>query len=328
MKRRDFLLGTGAVALLPPRAKSQSARIKRIGALFPYAPNDRDMPRRIAAVENGLAELGWVNGRNVEIIYRTTNDPAQLRAYAKELVALNPDVLFAGTGPPLNVLSEETSSIPIVFAHVSDPVRTGRVKDLARPGGNVTGFVNYEYSVFGSQLQLLRDIAPQSRRVGVMYNPVTLGTRGGQETMQALASSATPLGLDVFELQVRDDAEVEMAIASLGQPGSALYVVSDVFTVGHRSLIIAKAAQHRVPAVYPFRYFVQDGGLVSYGVEPFDLYRRSSSYLDRVLKGERPADLPIQLPTKFEMAVNLKTASTLGLTVPLALVGRADEVIE
>jgi putative ABC transport system substrate-binding protein len=283
----------------------------------------------MAAVEQGLAEFGWVNGRNLEIILRVTNDQAQLRAYAKELVALNPDVLFAGTSSPLTVLVEETRSIPIVFAHVSDPVTTGRLTNLSRPGGNVTGFVNYEYSVFAVQLRLLTEIAPQTTRIGLMYNPVTLGLRAAREAMQTLIATTSHSKLEILDLPVQSDAEIEKAIEGLAQqPGGALQVMSDVFTVGRRSHIIALAAHHRVPAVYPFRYFVQDGGLVSYGVEPFDLYRRSASYLDRVLRGTHPGDLPIQLPTKFDTAVNAKAATALGLTILLHLQVQADEIIE
>jgi putative tryptophan/tyrosine transport system substrate-binding protein len=311
MRRREFitLLG-GAVAVWPLTARAQrTERMRRIGVLVGSAESDPESVPRVTAFERGLTELGWVSGRNVLIDYRwAAGEYAHMQGLAKELVELQPDVLLASSTPVVAALARETGTIPIVFVVVSDPIGSGFIESLARPGGNMTGFINIESSLGGKWLELLKETAPRISRVAVMFNPDT-------------APHAE------YYVRPFEGAAASLAVKPSTAP-SGLIVLPDTFTTVHRRAIISAAASSNVPAIYPFRYMAGDGGLISYGVDLVDLYRRAAPYVDRILKGGKPADLPVQQPTKFEFAINLKTAKALGLDVPSALLARADEVIE
>jgi putative ABC transport system substrate-binding protein len=329
MKRREFitLLG-GAAAGLPLAARAQQGdRMRRIGVLMNLAADDPEEQVRVAAFLQGLQQLGWSVGRNVLIDYRWgASDPDRNRKYAAELVALAPDVMLATSGPIVGALQKSSRTMPIVFVNAIDPVAGGWVASLARPGGNATGFTSFEFSMSGKWLELLKQIAPQVRRVAVIRDPTTPAGSGQFGAIQTVASS---FGVEVSPIDVRAADEYERALTAFAQgPNGGLIVGSTSLAVIHRELIITLAARHRLPAVYPFRFYVKDGGLISYGPDQVDPYRRAAGYVDRILKGEKPADLPVQAPTKDELVINLKTAKTLGLTVPPSVLARADEVIE
>jgi putative tryptophan/tyrosine transport system substrate-binding protein len=275
-----------------------------------------------------LAELGWLTGRNLAIDYRwAAGDPAQMEAFARELVQLKPDVLVASTTPVVAALRREAGAIPIVFVVVSDPVGSGFVASLARPGGNITGFINIESSLGGKWLELIKEVAPRLDRVGAMFNPDT--APHASYYLQPLEAAALVLAVKPVPMPVRSAADVEQAVADLGaHPTGGLVVLPDAFTAVQRRVIITATAGAKVPAIYPFRFMAGDGGLISYGVDLIDLFRRAAPYIDRILKGSIPADLPVQQPTKFEFTINLKTAKALGLAIPPTLLARADEVIE
>jgi putative tryptophan/tyrosine transport system substrate-binding protein len=328
MRRREFITLLGcAVAGWPLVARAQQGkRMQRIGLLAGLAEDDPEQIIRTAAFRQGLAALGWAEGRNARVDFRFSSSAAQVQALARELTALHPDVIVAvGTGM-VAAVQRETSTIPIVFVGVSDPIGSGFVASLARPGGNLTGQMNYEESIVGKWLAMLKEIAPDVMRVAFIGNPKTSPfdyfLRGAQTEAPSLAITLVP-GVVETDLDIRRTIE---SIASTSN-GSIL-VASDPTTLAHRSVIIALAAQHRLPAVYPFRVFVTDGGLMSYTVDVADSVRKSASYVDRILRGEKPADLPVQAPTKYQTVLNLKTAKALGLTVPSSLLVRADEVIE
>jgi putative ABC transport system substrate-binding protein len=330
MKRREFigLIGGAAVAA-SGSARAQAADRKRIGVLMGYAADEPDTRARVAAFDEVIQQLGWKDGGNVAIIVRYgIGDIDRIRNYAKELVDLKPDVIVCETTPTLKAVADQTSTIPIVFVSVTDPVSDGFVANLAHPGGNITGFTNFEATMGGKWIELLKKIAPSSRRVGIIFNPDT-APGGGGFFLKSVAASAPALQVELLPFPVHSDDEIGQAVTGLGrEPGAGLIVMLDVFTAVHRPAIIAQAAANRVPTVFPWRFGAADGGLMSYGVDVPDLHRRAAEYVDRILKGAKPADLPVQQPTKFELVINLKTAKALGIEVSPTLLATADEVIE
>jgi ABC-type uncharacterized transport system substrate-binding protein len=328
MKRREFItLLSGAAAAWPFAVRAQQERVRRIGVLMVLAEKDPEAQRRIAIIQKELQEFGWIDGRNVRIDFRlTAGDPDRLRRHAKELVGLSPDVILSGSTAALAVLHRETRTVPIVFAQVTDPVGAGFVASLARPGGNITGFANYEVGIGVKWLELLKQIAPDVSRVEIIYDPAN---PLAAELIRSIHTGAPSLAVQVSSSAVRNPADIERAINALpDQRSGGLVVFAAPLTGVHREVIIDLAARHRLPAVYGFRYFVESGGLASYGIDNNDLYRRAVSYVDRILKGEKPANLPVQYATKFELVINLKTAKALGLDIPVSVLARTDEVIE
>jgi putative ABC transport system substrate-binding protein len=331
MKRREFLTLLGGAAAVGPRVAGAQTpdRVRRVGMLIGYAEDDPETKARLAAFRHGLETLGWTEGRNILIDYRfAPADPDQAQSFAKELVALRPDALVGNSTPATAALLHETRTIPVVFVGVSDPVGSGFVASIARPDGNTTGFTNFEPSLTGKWLQLLKEIAPGILRVGVLFNPKT-APGGGSFFLAPFESAARSFAVEPIAAPVSDAAEIESALASIArEPGGGLIVMPDAFTTVYRKLIIEQAAIRRVPVIFPYHYQVVEGGLMAYGVDTVDLLRRAAPYVDRILKGEKPADLPVQAPTKFSLIINLNTAKALGLTVPLTLQDLADEVIE
>ncbi|THD75425.1 MAG: ABC transporter substrate-binding protein [Bradyrhizobium sp.] len=330
MKRREFIgLMGGAAVAAASAARAQPNHIRRIGILMGYAQDDPDTQARIWAFREGLEQLGWMDGHDVAITYRFGGGEIdRVREYARDLVGLKSDVIVCETTPTLKAVADQTSTIPVIFVSVTDPVSNGFVADLAHPGGNITGFTNFEATMGGKWIELLKKIAPASRRVGVIFNPET-APGGGAFFLKSVAASAPALAVELLPVPVRSDDEIRRAVSGLGrEPGSGLIVMLDVFTAVHRPAIIAQAAADRVPTVFPWRFGATDGGLVSYGVDVADLHRRAADYVDRILKGATPADLPVQQPTKFELVINLKTAKALGIEVSPTLLATADEVIE
>jgi len=331
MRRRDFITLVGGTAAAWPLAAfaQQSERVRRIGVLTGAGldADDLDMHARIGAFDDGLKQLGWTNGQNVRIDIRAgAGDADRLHRYAEELVALAPDVILTTGASAVPPLLKATRNVPVVFTNVVDPVGAGFVDSLARPGGNVTGFVSFEYSLSAKWLELLKDIAPRVTRVAVIRDPeISAGT--GQ--FGAIQGAASSFGLEVAAVSPREASEVERAIAAFARtPNGGLITTSSALAIGRRDLIVGLAAKHKLPAVYYRRVFLTSGGLISYGPDVIDLSRRAAGYVDRILKGENPAELPVQAPSKYELVVNLKTAKALGLTIPPAVLARADEVIE
>ena len=329
IRRRKFLatlLGGAAAWPLAARAQ-QGERVRRIGLLMGVA-DDREGQARVTALKQGLQELGWTDGRNIQIETRFGGaDTGRIRAHAAELVALAPDVIVTHTTPVIRALRQATSSIPIVVAAVNDPVEQGFVSSLAHPGGNITGFAFIDFQMVGKWLEMLKEAAPGVARAALMFNPDTAPHY--YVYLRSFEAEPRSIAVEVTAAPVRNTAEIEEAIAKLGrEPGGGLIVPPDAFTIVHQHLFIRLTQQHRVPAVYYLRTSVAQGALMSYGPDPYDLFRRSASYVDRILKGAKPADLPVQQPTKFELAINLKTAKALGLQIPDKLVAIADEVIE
>jgi putative ABC transport system substrate-binding protein len=326
MKRREFIGFVGGAAALPVLAWGQQ-RPRRIGVLPGQAATDPVTQARNAAFLQGLQELGWVTGRNVEIEYRWgTSDGDTHRRNVEELVALAPDVILATGGANMAPLQQATRTIPVVFVQVTDPVGAGYVQSLARPGGNATGFIPFEFGNSGKWLELLKEIAPGIKRVAVLRE-AALALGFGQ--LGAIQSVSPSVGVDLRPFGVADANEIERGITAFARdPNGVLILTVGPAALRHRKLIIGLAARHKLPAVYPYRFFATDGGLVSYGPDTIEPYRRAAGYVDRVLKGEKPADLPVQAPTKYELTINLKTAKALGLTVPPSMLARADEVIE
>jgi putative tryptophan/tyrosine transport system substrate-binding protein len=329
MRRREFitLLG-GAASAWPLAARAQQAeRMRRVGVLIPRAANDPESRARIGAFHQGLQQWGWTEGRNVRIdIIWPGGSAESIRKASAELAALAPDVVLAHGGATVGPLLMATSAVPVVFVSVTDPVGAGFVDNLARPGGNATGFILFEYTLSGKWLELLKEIAPGIMRVAVLRD-AAMGAGPGQfGVIQALAPS---LGMEVAPVNVRDAGEIERSVAGFARSSNGgLIVTGSALTAVHRDLIVTLATRHKLPAVYFERPFVAGGGLVSYGPDIVDQYRRAAGYVDRILKGEKPADLPVQAPTKYELVINLKTAKALGLEVPPTLLARADEVIE
>jgi putative ABC transport system substrate-binding protein len=326
--RREFitLLGGAAVAW-PLAAGAQGERMRRVGVLMPFAEGDSDAQANITAFREALQILGWTNSRNVRVDYRWGGGEAgRISTYARELVGLKPDVILVSSPLVLQPLLQETRSIPIVFTQITDPVGSGFVASLAHPGGNVTGFAIAEFSMYGKSLEMLKEVAPHVARVAVLLNPEQAPQAGMWRAIEAAAPS---FRVQVTAADVRDSAEIKRAIDSFAsESNGGLIVLPNVPTIVHRGLIMALAARHRLPAVYSFRQFVAEGALISYGPDRLDQYRQAAAYVDRILRGEKPSDLPVQQPTKFELAINLKTAKALGLDVSPMLLGRADEVIE
>jgi putative tryptophan/tyrosine transport system substrate-binding protein len=329
MKRREFiaLIGGGAAAWPLAARAQQSERMRRIGILLPVAADDAEFQTRVGAFLQGLQQLGWAIGRNVRIDTRWAGASAtEIRRHAAELVELAPDVILAHGVPTLGPLLQATRTVPIVFPTAADPVAAGFVDSLARPGGNATGFMDLEYGMAGKWLELLKQIASGVTRVAVLRDPATPTGPAQFGVIQAVAPS---LGIEVNPVNVRDASEIERAVGAIARvPNGGLIVTPSGWASVHRELIVKLAVQHKLPAVYFGRYFVAGGGLISYGPDLSDQYRRAAGYVDRILKGEKPADLPVQAPTKFELVINLKTAKALGLEVPATVLARADEVIE
>jgi putative ABC transport system substrate-binding protein len=329
IKRREFITLLGGAAVTWPLAAraQQSERMRRIGVLMPVAAGDPAAQARLVAFVQGLQEQGWTVGRNVQLDIRwAAGEPELFRRYAAELVELAPDVILGAVTTSVRALLEVTRTIPIVFASATDPVGGGLVASLARPGGNVTGFSQQEFGLRAKSLELLKELSPRTARVAVLRDSTTTG---GIAQFAAVQTAAPALGVELTSIDVRDAGEIERTVAAfVRQPNGGLIVTAGARGEAHRELIIKLAAGHRLPAVYPWRYWVSDGGLISYGTDTIDLYRRVATYVDRILKGEKPADLPVQAPTKYQLVINLKTARALGLEVPPTVLARADEVIE
>ena len=326
MKRRAFITLVGGAVAWPLAARAQQAeQMRRIGVLMNLAADDPEGQARIVAFVQGLQELGWTDGRNVRIDIRwAAGDAERFRRYAAEVVALTPDVIVAVSSPAVAALQQATRTVPIVFAQVIDPVGAGFVESLARPGGNTTGFLVFEYGIGAKWLEVLKEITPHVTRVAVLRDlAIGIGQLGA---IQAVAPS---FGVELSTIGVRDAGQIESAVTAFARSSNGgMIVTASTSAVVHRELIATLAARHRLPAVYSYRYFVTVGGLISYGPNSIDPFRRTAGYVDRVLKGQKPADLPVQAPTKYELVINLKTAKALGLDVPPTLLARADEVIE
>jgi putative ABC transport system substrate-binding protein len=326
MRRRDFIKAIASSTALWPLEAHTQERMRRLGVLLPAAADDPEWQTRLAAFLQGLALLGWTIGRNLQIDIRwATNSAAELRRHATELAALAPDVILAGGNSTIPPLLQATRTVPIVFALGVDPVGAGFVDSLARPGGNTTGFMAWEFSLAGKWVEFLKQIAPGVTRMAVLRDASQPFATSLFAVMQAMAPS---LGVEVIPINMRDAGEIERSIEAFARsPNGGLIPVASAAAVRHRELILMLAAQYKLPAIYWERFFVAAGGLISYGANLVDEFRQAASYVDRILKGEKPADLPVQAPTKYELVINLKTAKALGLTVPPALLARANEVI-
>jgi putative tryptophan/tyrosine transport system substrate-binding protein len=329
MKRREFIALIGAVTIVSSNIVfgQQSGHVPRVGVLTGLSEDDPETQARVEAFRQALRDLGLQDGNNIHVDYRWgAANPDEAARNAKELIGLNPDVIFAATTPAVAALVRQTRTIPIVFVQVGDPVGQGFVASLARPGGNMTGFTPYEFSLGGKWLEILKDIAPQVARVALVFNPDTVPYAGFVHSAEAAASS---LAVHAVPAPIRSPSEIEMAIKAFAQePSGGLILFPDVSTAAHRKRIIELAAEYRLPAVYGLLFFATDGGLVAYGPDSVEPYRRAATYVDRILKGANPGELPVQAPTKYELIINVKTAKALGLTVPPSLLARADEVIE
>jgi putative ABC transport system substrate-binding protein len=330
MRRREFIKFLSGAATWPLAASAQQAdQLRRVGVLSNIGESDLEAQSMVTALHEELRKLGWINGRNLQVDHRwAAGNPERATALAKELVALKPEVLIAHTTPSVIALQKQTDTIPIVFVQISDPIGGGFITNLARPEGNITGFTNFESSMVGKWVEMLKEMAPGVSRIAFLFNPQTAPyvTRYYQRSLE---TSARSLGLQPVASPVHDAREIESAMVTLGrEPGGGLIVLPDSFNIVHRDQIIALAAQHRLPIISPYRFMVQEGALMAYGVEPVELFRRAAAYVDRLLKGSKPAELPVQAPTKFELVINLKAAKALGLIVPNTLFARADQVVE
>jgi putative tryptophan/tyrosine transport system substrate-binding protein len=321
--RREFIVGLGGATAWPVVARAQQTR--RIGVLMSSAADDPQGQAHVKAFQQGLQQLGWTDGANVRIDVRSSaGDPNSAFKHAAEMVALSPDVLVAFASLSVEALQRATHSVPIVFASIVDPVGAGFVKNLARPGGNITGFTPFEYSLSGKWLELLKEIAPKVTRVAVLRDPRLAAGIGQYAVIQAMAA-----GVELSAIDMLEAGEIERALAAFAdEPNGGLIVTADVTAVMLRNRIISLATRYRLPNVYSYRYYPESGGLASYGPDPFDSFRRAAGYVDRILKGEKPANLPVQASTKYELVINLKTAKALGLNITPTLLARADEVIE
>jgi putative ABC transport system substrate-binding protein len=330
LRRREFitLLGGAAVAWPLAARAQQNGRMPRVAVLTPYSESDPEAQSWLKAFVQGMQAVGWTDGRNIRIDVRWAGGVAdRIQRLAKELVDLKPEVVFAMTTPSVKAVLRETRTIPIVFTQVTDPVAQGLVESLDRPSGSITGFTLFEPEIGGKLVQVLKEIAPATARAAVIFNPDTAPYY--KLYMSSIEAAAASLAMKAFEAPAHNRAEIEAAISALAsEPAGSVIAMSDGFTVIHRDLIIALAARYRLPAAYPARFFVTDGGLISYGVGWGDMQRRAAIYVDRILKGAKPVDLPIQQPTKFEFIINLKTAAAFGLEVPTTMLARADAVIE
>jgi putative ABC transport system substrate-binding protein len=330
MRRREFITLLGGAAAWPLGARAQQpSGMRRIGVLTAYSESDPEAQARVGAFREGLQKLGWTEGRNIRIDTRwvTPGDAELRRRFAKELVALQPDLILSHGSPNTATFLQQTRTIPIVFAAVSDPLGQGFVASFSKPGGNVTGFMNMEPTMAGKWMELLREIAPRVARVGLLFNPATAPY--AESWLNPLKAAGASLGVQGVAAPVSGTSELETVVAAqASEPNGALIVMPDTFTTAHRAQIAALAARHRLPAAYPFRFFTEHGGLLSYGTDLVHDFRRTATYADRILKGAKPIELPVQAPVKFELVINLKTAKALGLEVPATLLARADEVIE
>jgi putative ABC transport system substrate-binding protein len=328
MRRREFvtLFGGAAVAWPLVARAQQPERVRRVGILNILGSDDPEAQTRTTVFEQTLQQLGWTVGRDLKIETRQVgNDLDRIRRYAAELVALAPDVILSIGSLPIAALQQATRTIPIVFVNAPDPVGAGFVESMAHPGGNITGFSNFEYSMSGKWAELLKQIAPNVTRALVLRDPTSAGGIGQFAAVRSVAQS---LGVELTPVNVRDTDEIERTVAAFTRSGNGGVIVTTGGTGARRKLIISLAARHKLPSVYPYRYYAVDGGLITYGPNSSDQFRRAAGYVDRILKGEQPADMPVQAPTKYELVVNLKTAKALGLTVPPSLLATADEVIE
>jgi putative ABC transport system substrate-binding protein len=325
--RRDFITLLGGAAAWPMAARAQQERMRRIGVLTNLDEADPELKGWLTAFQVELQKLGWAQGRNISFEYRWPgSDEQRLQSSAADLVKAAPDVIFAAATPALVALHRESRSLPIVFVQVSDPVKLGFVASLARPGGNMTGFTTFEYPVGGKWLELLKDTAPGRTRVAVLLDP---SNPSGLAYLQGVEAAAPSLGVQLTRADVHNAADIERAINAFAQqPNGALVVAPTAATILHRDLIVTLAARHRLPAVYPYRFFASSGGFISYGVDLAEQYQQAAGYVDRILRGANPGELPVQLSSKFELVVNLKTAKALGLTIPEPFLQHADEVIE
>jgi putative ABC transport system substrate-binding protein len=326
MKRRQFITLLGGLAASAPFAARAQERVRRIGVLVNLTEGDAAGAKFVTGFREALQELGWVDGRNARIDMRWGGGARErYRKYAAELVALAPDVIFAATTDAVVAVQQASSTVPIVFVGVIDPVGSGLIASMARPGGNATGFTIFEYAIAAKWLELIKELAPHVKRAAVLRDVNVASGIGQFAAVQAVA----PLGIELTAIGLRDANEVEQAIAAFArEPNGALIVTASGFGANHAQLIATLASRHNLPAVYPFRYFVGAGGLICYGPDYLDQYRRAAAYVDRVLKGERPANLPVQAPVKYELSINLQAAKALGIVVPPTLLARADEVIE
>ena len=327
MSRREFITLLGGATAWPIAARAQQPeRMRRIGVLAPTAPDDAEAQTRFAALRQGLQRFGWIEGRNLQIDARWgAGDAGAIGSAATELAALAPDVIVA-SGSAAAAILQATRTVPIVFVSVPDPVGSGFVESLAQPGGNATGFIMFEYGLSAKWLELLKEIAPSVTRAAVLRDPAIVAGIGQFAVIQSAAPS---VGVDVSAINMHDGAEIERAVTAFARrPNGGLILTASALAAIHRDLVVSLAARYKLPAVYITRYFVAGGGLVSYGPDFVDQYRRAAEYVDRILKGEKPADLPVQAPTKYELVINLKTAKALGLEIPPTLLARADEVIE
>ena len=330
MRRRDFVAGLGSTAvLLPLESHAQlSPRQRRLGVLIGALPNDPGGQTEVTTFVKSLAELGWIEGRNISIAYRWSGaNIALAEVSAKELMALNPDILLARSTPPTIALQRATSTIPIVFVNVAEPVSSGIVPNLARPGGNVTGFTNFEASIGGKWVQLLKEVAPQLVRIGIIYNSQTAPFAG--LFLRSIETAAPRVGVEIIAMPVQSETDIAAALTSISQrPSSGMVQILDTFTLEHRNMIIELAARLSLPALYSNRLATASGGLIAYAVDALDQFHRAATYVDRILNGAKPTDLPVQLPARFQLSINLKTAKAIELDVAPILAARADEVIE
>jgi putative ABC transport system substrate-binding protein len=327
MRRREFIAALGSVAVWPLVTRAQSNHQRHVGVFMDLAETDPEGRARVASFRSGLEELGWIEGKNIKFTYRwTAGDPARMRRYAAELVGLKPEVIMNGGLPTLVAMQQETRTIPIVFAQVLDPVGAGFVDSLAHPGGNITGFTSFEYSMAGKWLETLTHIAPRVTRIAAvrdLASPSEMGMIGTLQTAVPTFSQSLSI------IGGRQAAEYEHSIQAFArEPKGGLIILPSPNTLVHRRVIMEMAATYELPAIYPYGFFAREGGLLSYGIVPSDNFRRAAGYVDRILKGDHASELPVQVPTKFELVINLRTAKMLGLTVPPTLLARADEVIE
>jgi ABC-type uncharacterized transport system substrate-binding protein len=327
MRRRTFISLVGGAATWPLAARGQQARMRRIGVFMRLSESDPVTKGYLAAFAQGLAPLGWSQSRNLQLLLRLSGvDETSANGATADMVRQNPEVILSHGTETSRIMQQHTRTIPIVFTTVTDPVGSGLVESLARPGGNTTGFTNFEFSMAGKWLELLKEVAPAVKNIAVIFNPENAAMPG---QLRAIALAAPALGLQMTEAKVSDRGDIERAIDALAQtPNAGFIVLPENLVIKNRDLIVGMAARHQLPGVYSDRFNIKSGGLLSYGADTDDLYRRAASYIDRILRGEKPSDLPVQQPTKFELVVNLKTAKALGLEVPATLLARADEVIE
>ena len=326
MRRRQFLALLSGVAVAHSRPARAQPSFRRLGVLMGTEPTDADGQARLAALRKALGLLGWREGGDLEALVWWSTENTYIEMFAVQIVQLKPDVILSNGTPATIAFQQQTKDIPVVFTMVTDPVGQGLVKSLAQPGGNLTGFTNFEFSMGGKWLGLLKEVSPKVAHVGVLYHPHTAPYAAS--FLEPLQAGAAASSIQVQPAEIHDAFDVERVIDTLPINSSGLVIIPSTFMTGHRDLIVAAAARHAVPAIYPFRYFATAGGLIAYGADGADIHSRAASYVDRILKGAKPAELPVQQPTKYELVINLKTSRALGLDVPPTLLARADEVIE